>query len=66
MPDELHCSWCKKPQSAVDVLLSASPELNICGECLECLVGILVEKRPAWGVRVVEMITKGQKVQSQP
>jgi ATP-dependent protease Clp ATPase subunit len=51
MPDERHCSFCGKAQSAV-LQFVAGPNVFICDECVQLCVRIIITSHPEWRERL--------------
>ena len=53
--EKLFCSFCRKSQDEVATLM-AGPDISICSECIECMIGILAEN-VEWRDRQIESLT---------
>lgn len=52
----LSCSFCRKTEDEVDVLLAFTQGFSICNECVWLMVEIIATDRPEWRDRILEKL----------
>lgn len=56
--DKLYCSFCKKSQEEVAVLLAGPDNLAVCDECVALLSDMIAEENEKWRKHQIKSLTK--------
>jgi hypothetical protein len=58
--EKLCCSFCRKSQDEVIVLLAGPGDLNICDQCISAMMEIVADRNAAWREEQIEKLNRSR------